>query len=143
MYGWRWKACALPEGIVTRTSCSSLESVRPARQSHSCWPQGRTSICASGEVTKWKQCALHISLRLGGRRLLRQAQLLEVLDLLPDRDLGRQAFGRAGAVEAVDALDAVDDELRVLGHRDRSAVAEADHVLAHLLRGIDDGLDAR
>src|SRR5258708_33330499 len=137
MHGWRWKACALPGGIVTRTSCSAFASVRLARQSHSCRPQGSTSICASGEVTKWKQCAWHISLRLGLGGLLRQSQPLELLDLRLDRDLGREALGRARAVEAVDALDAVDDELRVLRHRDRAAVAEADHVLAHLLGRVD------
>src|SRR5690349_2128428 len=106
MCGWRWKACALPGGMVTRTSWSSFESVRPGRQSHSWWPQGSSSICTSGEETKRRQCALHISASLP----LRQAQGLEVLDLLLDRDLGREPLGRGRAVEAVDAPDAVDDE---------------------------------
>src|SRR6188474_321130 len=49
--GWRWKAWPLPAGIVTRTSISRSAAVRPARDSHSCGPQGEGSTTASAAVT--------------------------------------------------------------------------------------------
>ena len=69
------------------------------------------------------------------------AQLLESLHVLGHGHLGRQPLHARGAVEAGDALRAVEHVLGVLGLGDRAAVAEHDHVGPHRDRRVAHRLD--
>src|SRR5262245_6819383 len=70
----------------------------------------------------------------------RQPQRHELLDLLLDRDLGREALGRGGAVEAVEVAHTIEEVGRVLRERNRAAVAEDERVGAQALHRVDDRL---
>ena len=50
--GCRWNAWPAPGGMLTRTSCRCLASIRPGRHSQSCGPQAEGSTTASDAVTK-------------------------------------------------------------------------------------------
>src|SRR4029450_6067022 len=78
---------------------------------------------------------------MGSSRL--SSDLLELTRGFDKRLLGRQAFHARGSVEAVAFGALRQDELRILGCGDRSAVAQHDDVLVDLARRGRPGLDER
>mmetsp|Transcript_26439 Transcript_26439/g.61680 ORF Transcript_26439/g.61680 Transcript_26439/m.61680 type:complete len:406 (-) Transcript_26439:1383-2600(-) len=75
--------------------------------------------------------------------LSRHADPLELPDLLRDGRLNRQPLHRRRAVEAVHVGRTRLHVLGVLGHRDRPAVREHEHMRVDLKRGVGDLLHAR
>ena len=70
-----------------------------------------------------------------------EGNFLEGADLVGKRGFDWQPLHRAGAVKAVNSGNGLEDVGSILGRRDRSAVTQNDHILAHPARSLRPFID--